>query len=216
VTADAPRIEKTPAYPNSYRQILSSTVIIASSSIVSIGLGAIRGKCIAILLGPAGTGLFGLYNSILDLSVAVADLGIQGSGVRQIAEASSSRDEQRIARAVTVLRHTSILLGLIGGLLLAATSTPVASLTFGDTGKSGGVALLGLAVFLRLVSGGQSALLQGRRRIGNLALLGIFGAASSTIISVPVVYFFGTAGIVPSILAMALVSTAASWGVGQR
>ena len=45
----------------------------------------------ALLLGPAGFGLMGLYTSILALTQAIAGMGINQSGVRQIAEAVGLR-----------------------------------------------------------------------------------------------------------------------------
>ena len=48
--------------------------------------------------GPAGFGLFGLYGSIAVLTQSIAGMGINSSGVRQIAEAVGSGDKARIAR----------------------------------------------------------------------------------------------------------------------
>jgi PST family polysaccharide transporter len=45
-------------------------------------------------------------------------MGINSSGVRQIAEAVGSGDTVRIARTVIVLRRTSIFLGILGAVLL--------------------------------------------------------------------------------------------------
>ena len=47
----------------------------------------------AMLLGPAGFGLFGLYGSIANLTQSLAGMGINSSGVRQIAEAVGSGDK---------------------------------------------------------------------------------------------------------------------------
>ncbi len=51
----------------------------------------------ALFLGPSGVGLFGLYGSISDIVHSLAGLGIQGSGVRQIAAAVGTGDAERIA-----------------------------------------------------------------------------------------------------------------------
>ena len=216
VAATASSTEGVAAGQGSYVQILKSTIAIGASSVVGIGFGIVRSKCLALLLGPSGIGLFGLYNSIVDLSASIASLGIQTSGVRQIAEAAGTQDEQRIARAVTVLRQISVLLGLAGGVLLAALSLPVSLLTFGNEARALPVALLGVAVLLRLVGGGQTALIQGLRRIGDLAWLAVLAAAGSTLVSVPIVYLIGEEGIVPSIIAMTLASTTVSWWFDRR
>lgn len=195
----------------SYVQILKSTAVIGGSSVVNIAFAAVRNKAIAILLGPDGVGLMGLFNTIADLTQTVAGLGVQASGVRQVAEAVGTGDEDRIARTAIVLGRVSVALGLLGGLLLTALSLPVAQFTFGDRGHAAALVLLSLAVFLKLVSAGQTALLQGLRRISDLAWINIVGALASTIITIPIIYLFGEQGIVPSLVAVAATTLATSW-----
>src|SRR6188768_920249 len=127
-----------------YGQILSSTALIGGSTPVSVAFGIIRTKGMALILGPAGVGLTGLYSSIADVVQCVAGLGIQNSGVRQIAEAAACDDTTRVARTATVLRRTSLVCGLLGVVLLLALATPLATLTFGGPENAAGVALLGL------------------------------------------------------------------------
>src|SRR5437899_2494339 len=93
-----------------YRQILKSTALVGGSSLVNIAMGIVRTKAMAMLLGPAGFGLAGLYMSIANLTQSIAGMGVNSSGVRQIAEAAGSEDRERIARTAAVLRRTSLLL----------------------------------------------------------------------------------------------------------
>ena len=78
------------------------------------------------------------------------------------------------------------------------------------------VVLLAAAVFFRLVSAGQIALVQGMRRISDLARINMLGALFSTVISIPMVFFLGTEGIVPSLVAMAAVSVLTSWWYSRK
>ena len=57
--------------------------------------------------------------AIGDLTRSVAEMGINESGVRQMAEANASEDMRRVARTATVLRRVALLLGLLGAGLLA-------------------------------------------------------------------------------------------------
>lgn len=199
-----------------YGQILKSTALIGGSSAVNILFAVIRSKAIAMMLGPSGVGLMGLYTSIIDIAQTVAGLGVQASGVRQIAESAGSCAGERIACTATVLRRVSIVLGIAGAALLALFSAPVAFLTFGDHQHALGVALLAAAVFFNLVSASQVALLQGLRRIVDLARFNMLSAFFSTAISVPLVFFFGAAGIVPSLITMAAISVAISWRYSRK
>ena len=200
----------------SYGQILKSTALIGASSLISVGFGIIRSKAMAMLLGPAGVGLIGIFNSLAELCQTTAGLGVQSSGVRQIASAGSADGDLDVARITTVLRWLSLALGTGGALLLVLISGPVAEVTFGDPLQSGAVALLGVAVGLRIVSGGQLALIQGLRRVSDLAQLAVLSAFFSTVIAVPLVYWFGEDGIVPSIVGMAAATLLTSWWYARR
>lgn len=200
----------------SYLQILKSTLVIGGSSVVNVGFSIIRNKAVAIILGPEGTGLLGLYGSIADIAQAVASLGIQSSGVRQIADAVGTGDNERIARTATVLNRVSWLLGLIGALALIALALPIADLTFGGHEHAVGVALLSMAVFLRIVSAGQVALLQAMRHITSLAVINVLAAFFSTVITIPLIYYFGVQGIVPSLVAVAAATLLASWWYSSK
>jgi antigen flippase len=201
---------------NTYGQILKSTALIGGSSVANIALGMVRTKVMAVLLGPAGIGLWGLYNAIADLAQGVAGLGVNSSGVRQIAEAVGSGNSQRIARTVTVLRRVSIVLGLLAAVFIAVFSPRISALTFGTDAHAVAVALLSVAVFLRLVASGQLALIQGMRRISDLAMAGVWGALLGTTITIGAVYFLGSAGLVPSLIAIAATTLATTWWYSRR
>ncbi|MPZ20450.1 MAG: oligosaccharide flippase family protein [Luteitalea sp.] len=196
---------------HTYGQILRSTALIGGSTAVNLAFRIVRAKAMALLLGPTGVGLLGLYNAVADLTQSVAGMGVQSSGVRQIAEAVGSGDQERIARTVVVLRRASILLGILGAGLLVAFAKPISQVTFGSDQQALGLALLSVAVFFRLVSVGQGALIQGMRRVKDLAAMTVVGALLGTLSSILLVYFFRERGIVPSLLAVAALSALISW-----
>jgi antigen flippase len=205
-----------PAEKHTYGQILKSSALIGGSSVLNIAIGIVRTKVMAVLLGPAGVGLFGLYGSIVNLALSVASMGVNNSGVRQIAEATGSGDTERIARTTVVLRRTSILLGILGAVLLIAFSRQVSTATFGNNQHAAAISLLSAAVFFNLVSGGQGALVQGMRRISDLAKIAVWGAFLGTIITIPFVYFMREQGVVPSIVGAAGMTILTSWWYSRK
>jgi len=196
---------------SSYLEILKSSMLIGGSTALTLAIGVVRTKLMAVVLGPAGFGLMGVYTSIVDLARTLAEMGINSSGVRQIAESVGSGDSARIARTVIVLRRVAFVLGLIGALLLILLAWPISNLSFGSGAQAGSVALLSAAVFLRLVSDGQGALLQGMRRIGDMARIGVIGALLGTLASIPLVYALGQDGVVWALVAIAAASALVSW-----
>jgi antigen flippase len=203
-------------HKQSYGQILKSSALIGGSSVVNIAIGIFRTKAMAVLLGPAGFGLFGLYGSIASLTQGIAGMGINSSGVRQIAESVGSNDTERIALTTVVLRRTSIFLGVLGAGLLLVFSRQVSALTFGTDQHAVGVCMLSIAVFLQLVSAGQGALIQGMRRIADLAKMGVLGALFGTFFSIPLVYFFREKGVVPSLVGIAIMTVCTSWWYSRK
>jgi enterobacterial common antigen flippase len=202
--------------PRSYSQILKSSALIGGASVLKIGLGIVRAKAMAVLLGPAGFGLMGLYSSIADLTQSIASMGINSSGVRQIAAAVGSGETARIAQTAMVLRRTARVLGVLGGLLLIVFCRQVSFLTFGTYERAGAVAWLSLAVLFGSIAGGQTALIQGMRRISDLAMMGVLGALFGTVMSIPLVYFFREQGVVPSLISVAAMAILTSWWYSRK
>ena len=208
--------EVKPERRRTYGEIIKSSALIGGSSLLNIGFSFIRTKAMALWLGPSGVGLFSLYNSVYDVVRSLAGLGIYNSGVRQIAEAVSSQDASRISRTVTILRRVAFGTGALGGLILLFFCRPISWLTFHDYQHAAPLAWLGLAVFFADVSAGQIALVQGMRRIADLATLSVLGAFTGTVLSIPIIYFFRERGIVPSLVMVAAMGIVFSWWYARK
>jgi PST family polysaccharide transporter len=100
--------------------------------------------------------------------------------------------------------------------LLAAFAHPVAKASFGNYERAGAVALLALVVFFTDISEAQAALVQGMRRIADLARLSILGAVYGTVFSIAIVYLMGERGIVPSLVCVAFMSIVTSWWYARK
>lgn len=207
---------KPKAESSTYGQILKSTALVGGSSVANVLIGIVRTKAMAMLLGPAGFGLAGLYMSIASLTQSVAGLGVNSSGVRQIAEAAGSNDTARIAQTAAVLRRTSVVLGVFGAILLIALAKPVSVMTFGGAQQTSAICLLSLAVLFNLVSTGQGAVIQGLRRISDLAQMSVLGSLFGTIATIIIVYFLRQQGIVPALVAVAAVTLLTSWWYSRK
>ncbi len=199
-----------------YGDIIRSMSVIGLSQLISIGLSILRIKVLAVLLGPNGVGLFGLYNVILDLGAGIAGMGVQSSGVRQVAVSVAEGDSARIAIVAQTITRLSLLLGIVGAVLLFILSGPVSLLTFGDEANAPAIGLLSAALFLRIIAGSPFAILQGNRRMGDLARMTVLGAVLNTIVAIVLVYFLGEAGVVWSLVAMALTSWLAAIWYGRK
>jgi enterobacterial common antigen flippase len=201
---------------NSYGQVLKSTTIVGGSQVINILLGIIRTKFLAVLLGPAGIGLMGMYSAVTSTVGALTNMGIGSSGVRQIAEASGTGDIQKISRTIITLRRSALLLGFLGMLLTIVFCKPLSRLTFGSTEYSWPIALLSVTLFLSAVSGGQVALIQGMRRIADLASLSVLGGLLGTVVSIPMIFLWRKEGIVPFLITVSAMSILTSWWYARK
>jgi PST family polysaccharide transporter len=200
----------------SYGQILKSTTLVGGSQVINIILGIVRTKFLAILLGPSGVGLIGIYNSITTLISSVSGMGISSSGVRQISEAAASGNELLIAKTVISLRKMALLTGLAGMIITIGFAVPISKVTFGDASRAKEIALLSVILLFGAISGGQIALIQGLRKIRDLAMFNIIGALTGTIFSVPMVYLWRESGIIPFLITVSSMTMLFSWRYSRR
>lgn len=199
---------------NSYRQIFRTSAIMGSVSVVSIVISIIRVKVIAVLLGPAGIGLMGLYNNIMSVATTLAGCGMGSSGVRQIAASAGEQEVLGIARRALWL--SNLMLGLIGMSLLWLLRDSVSIWVFDDTAHAGQVGWLGLGVLLSLIAGSQAALLQGLRRIGDLARVNIISAFIGAVVGLLAIYLLREEGIIWFVLSAPAISVLVAWYYAQR
>src|SRR6202142_2629006 len=201
---------------NSHGQILKAFAVIGGSSAVNILLGAIRTKITAMLLGPAGVGLMGLYNSIIDTATLICGMGIRNSGTRRIASTLGTGDKQKLAKTVVAVRRVMFLLGIIGALILVSLAKPLCLLTFGNTAHVLAIVVLSVTIIFGAIAGALTTVAQGLRRIGDLAKINVIGPLVGTSISIPIIFFFRERGIVPSLIATSLVGTFAICWFAKR
>jgi len=201
---------------SSYRGVLKSTSLIGGSSLINILIGMVRTKFVAVLLGPAGIGLMGVYFAITSMVSTISSMGLDSSGVRQIAEAYIAGNQGRIARTVKTLRRTVWLTGLLGMIAMILGCAFFSRSSFGTYDHALPIALLGITILLGNIAVGQSCILQGTRRISDLAKVSIIGALNGTAISIPCFYFWGQNGIVPSLILTSGAALATSWWFARR
>jgi len=215
---DAPELVEgaPPPEKHSYGTILRSSALIGLSTLINLTIGILRTKAMAVWLGPAGFGLMGLYARLpisrRRLPVSASTQAGCGRSPRPSAKATQNGSRARSS----CCRRTAVLLGVLGAAILMAFSRQVSTLTFGTDQHATAVELLSATVLFSCLSGGQAALLQGMRRISDLVKMGVLGAASGAVISIPIVYTFRENGIVPSLICGAAVLLIVSWWYSRK
>ena len=186
---------------DSYRQILRSTFIIGGASVINIVVGLLRIKVAAVLLGPAGVGLIGLLTSLTATAAAVAGLGFGNVGTRQIAEAVGQNDAAVLAAVRRALFWGTLILAFIGAAIFWSLRNVLAAHVLGDVALAGDVGWLALAVALTVAAASQSALLNGMRKIGDMARVSVLSALLSTVVGAGALMLWGRDGLMAFVIA---------------
>jgi O-antigen/teichoic acid export membrane protein len=195
----------------SHKIALKSTGIIGGAQVVTILIGIAKTKLIAVLLGPSGVGIAGLLQTIIDLTRNLTGFGINFSGVKDIAEAHNSSDEQRISKTITIVRSWAKYTGFLGMIIVLTLCVPLSHYSFGDNSYALSIAILSVILLISSISAAQIALLQGLRQMRQMAKATIFGSASGLIITIPLYFWLGVKGIVPAMLLTSVTSLFISW-----
>jgi PST family polysaccharide transporter len=189
---------------STYRQILRSSSIIGGASVVNILIGLLRSKVAALLLGPTGVGLIGLFQSIMSTAATISALGLSSVGTRQIAEAESRNDSKAIAIARRALFWGTLMLAAAGGAVFWIVRGFIARYVVGDPTLAGDIGCLSLGVALTVAAGSQSALLAGMRRVRDIACVSVFSAVASTTLGGGAIWLLGHDGLIAFVLSAPL------------
>lgn len=187
---------------NSYRSILKGTSLFGGVQIFNILITLIRGKFIAVILGPEGMGISYLFNSAANTVQRAASLGLNQSIVKEVShESQSAVEKERVIRTSLRLTNLTALLGLA---VCVAFCVPLSRITFGESSYWWQFIILGAGVFFAISSAGKLSLLQGLREVRRISHASLVGGATGLFIGVPLYYTLGYKGIVLGIVAVFL------------
>lgn len=196
---------------SSYRTILRSSSIMGAASVINILSSLVKMKAAAVLLGPAGVGLVGLYQNLMQTAATISSLGLRTVGTRQIAEANAAKDAAKLATVRRALFWGTLILAALGGLVFWLASDWIAKEILADPLRSSDIAWLSVGVAVTVAAGSQGALLTGLRRIGDLARIQVASGAFSAILGIAALSVWGAQGL----LAMVLVAPMATFALGH-
>ena len=108
--------------------VLKALGVFGGVQMVTIICSILRTKLIAVWIGAAGVGLFGIFNSAIELFGVLFHLGVRDSAVRDIA--SSQQPETN--KIIIIVRRWVLILGVIGLVVTMVISPLLSNFTFGN------------------------------------------------------------------------------------
>lgn len=196
---------------SSYRSIFKATSLFGGVQVYQILIGIIKQKFVAVLLGTAGMGIQSLYQAAVQLVQSFTSMGLAQSAVRDVSEANGAGDTHRIGRTVAIVRRLVWITGLLGMAATIVFSPVLSKSSFGDYSYILPFIFLSVILLLDQICVGQKVVLQGIRRLRDLAKASAIGVTVGLFVSVPLYYFMGTDGIVPALITTSITALVLSW-----
>lgn len=189
---------------NSYKRIIKSTGIFGGSQLITILIGIIRNKVIAILLGTVGAGLISVYQSILDVIKSISGFGIETSGVRDVSQSAENEDKTELYRTISTIDTWSLILALLSTVICIVCAYPVSIWLFDDTTHTYQIGALSISLFFMVLAAGQTVVLQGLRQISYLVKSSIIWNIAGLIVAIPMYAYFDLNGVIPVFIAVSI------------
>ncbi|BDU23581.1 oligosaccharide flippase family protein [Flavobacterium sp. GSB-24] len=181
-----------------YKSTLKNTVAFGGLQFINILISIVKGKFLAVFLGPIGLGINNVLLNSLNMITTANDLGLDLSAVRSISE--NLDNENKVIRTVTIVRKLFLWTGILGALFTILFSSFLSFWTFGTYDYTWSFVFLSLYVLFTTITKSQQTILRGIRKIDYILKSGLIGSIAGLVISIPLFYFYGEKGIVPTLI----------------
>jgi O-antigen/teichoic acid export membrane protein len=184
---------------------MKATSIFGGVQVFNILINLVRGKAVAVLIGPNGMGLNALFLSGMNLVKNITSLGLTQSAVRDLAK-SYGEDTHQFNKTYTVFRSWIWFTALLGVSISIIFAPFLSRFAFGDSSQTYGFMLLSVTFVFTALSGGIYTVLRASRKVTFLAKANIYGSLSGLLVSIPILFFWRNDGVLPSIIAASFVA----------
>lgn len=190
-----------------YKTAFKATGLFGGVQVITIIIGVINSKCVAIWLGPSGLGLLSLFKTIVQLVFSISNLGLSNSAIREIS-LKKVDDNTGVPLSVLVssLNKWVLFMGIIGMLLMILFARLLSVWTLNSEKYTLSFVFLSVVVLLTGLYNGHYAILQGFRKLNNMAKARIYGTLYGTLFTLPLYYYFHEKGVVAGLVISTLIT----------
>ncbi|MDE5857526.1 MAG: oligosaccharide flippase family protein [Muribaculaceae bacterium] len=181
------------------KTIFKSVLTLGSSQGLIVICSLVRAKIVAMLLGPTATGLFAVFNNVVDVVGGVTRIDLRRVAQREISRAGNRTVIEAVLRI-------SWMLGLAGGLIMVVLSPLISKITFANLDMTFQISALGFALIALSLQEGYYSVMTGCGDTKRFALSQVLGALIGLSVSIPLFIYLGLNSIVPSIIVYSVAS----------
>lgn len=158
------------------------------------------------MLGTAGIGIIGVLQSVIDIFRSTYSLGMDTAGVKEIAETGSKEDRFALDETISRFNIWFLTMACLALLTCVFLCYPLSNWAFGSDRYASHIAALSVCIFSAILTTGRSTILQGMRKIPELAKTTIWGSLFGLVTTIPVYLVWGIEGIIPAFIISSFVS----------
>lgn len=184
-----------------YDHIVKYTGLFGGVQGLNMLINIVRNKITASLLGSSGIGLINIYNKVAGLIGQATNLGISFSAVKHVAELSDTADTGRRNELIDTVRMWCLMTAALGILVGTTLSPWISWWTFRNYDYTFTFCIVSLIVAMGTVTAGEIAILKGLKQLKKVAIISIFSALGTLLVSIPIYYFGGLNGVVSALAA---------------
>lgn len=199
---------------SSYKKIIKASGLVGIAQVIQIFLGIVRNKFIAVIIGASGFGIWALYNSFLDMLTKFSILGLDKSGVKEIAK--YKENEEKTHQIINTLKISVFVTSSVTSLVCILLSKSISTSLFNTSEYYVGVIIVSIVVILKGLSNTYISILNGFRNIKNLVISQIIGAFIGTVAAISLVFVYGVKGIPFYILILGFTLLTSTWYYARR
>ena len=191
---------------NVYKDSLKATGLFGGVQVINIMIQLVKSKIIAILLGPSGMGIYGLFTQTEAMIRSCTSFGLSSSAVRNISEARGTGNQDRIIAITSVFRKIIWITGIFGTLVCMFGAPIWSKIAFGNYYYTLGFIILSSALLFQQLSLGQTAIFQGLQKYTMMAKSNVLGSFMGLLVSIPLYFIWKEDAIVPVLLLSSFVT----------
>lgn len=191
------------------KSIFRATAILSGSSVVTILVGLVSAKVMALFLLPTGYGYYGLLQSVVAVAALLTGMGLATGLVRQGASAASRKDEEAIADLRNGAWTLFWSVGIFSMAALVLFRDPLSRLC--GVNPSNAMPVIGIAILFTVATNIQIGTLNAYHRVGVLGTYAIVNSVVCAGVAIAAVLIWRTHGVIIAVLGGAI----ASWAISR-
>ena len=185
---------------DSYSHVLKYTSLFGGVQVLSILIGLVRNKAMAMILGAGGMGFNALLTSVQNFASQCTNLGISFGAVPRLSELHEHHEDKQLRYFIQVIRLWSMIAAVLGMVFCVVVSPLLNRFTFTWGDHTLHYAMLALAVAMTAITGGEMAIMKATRQLGRVAKAQILTVVATLFVSIPLYYSYHHSGVVPAIV----------------